>query len=117
MSIRSQCSRHLVTHQPRSASVGSAGSQAFTYSGTTQKRCFIQPRTSYDSLVLDQREYVITHVVYFADDPGSSHGDHLVVVVPTEWAGRVLEQIGKPVDQAGVGRLWRVDCEERERNQ
>jgi len=106
-----------MTHQPRTVSVGTAGSQALAHSGTAAKRCFLQPRSSYDSLVLDQREYVVTHVAYFSSDPGSSHGDQWTVVMPAGLAGKVLEQIGEPVNQAGLDRLWRIDCEERGRNQ
>lgn len=117
MSILSQCSRDLVSYQPRTASVGTAGAQAFTHSGTTKKRCQIQPRGSFDNVIVEQREYVITHVLYFASDPGTSHGDQFTVVEPAGLKDKVLEQVGKAVDQTGLGRLWRVECEERERDQ
>jgi len=116
VSIRSQC-RDLVTHQPRTATVGTAGSLAFSHSGTANKRCAVQPRSSGDVVIVQQREYVVTCVLYFPDDPGSSHGDQFVVVQPAGLKDRVLEQIGEPVNQAGKDRLWRVDCEEKERDQ
>ena len=116
MSIRSQC-RDLVTHQPRTSTGGTAGSLAFTHSGSENKRCAVQPRSSGDVVVFQQREYVVTCVLYFPDDPASSHGDQFVVVKPYGMKDAVLEQIGKPVNQAGKDRLWRVDCEKKERGQ
>ena len=116
MSIRSLC-RDSVTHQPRTATVGTAGSNAFSRSGTTKKRCMVQPRSSLDAVILQQREYVVTHVLYFPTDPESSHGDEFVVVEPAGLKGKRLQQVGEPVNQAGRGRLWRVDCEEKGRDQ
>jgi len=118
MGLRSLCSRDSVIYKPRAAAVGAAGSRAFLHAGSTTLACQIQPQTGADIVTVQQREYVVTHAVYFADDPGSSHGDRFVVAAPAHLAGKVLEQVGPAVDRsAGLGRLWRADCEEKERDQ
>lgn len=111
MSLKSLASVHTVTVQTRSATTGASGSQAFSYSGTRQLRCRIQPAGSAEIILASQRGPEITHVAYFAEDPNLGNNDRLV------FNGRNLDVAGEPTNTDELDRLWKVLVNETEHRQ
>jgi len=113
MSIQGLCSRHAVSHYARSkASIGAAGSATYTWPTLTASLTgFVQPLGAGESLQAMQAGYEITHVVYFASDPGVTNQDKLL------YGTRTFMVNGKATNTDEAGRLWRVDCTELEHNQ
>jgi hypothetical protein len=68
-----------------------------------------QPVSSTIRVQYARRELVVTHSVYFADDPGCTEGDRITI-----GSSNHMVRGCKPntKDAVGSDRLWRVDVEE-----
>lgn len=113
MSIESLCSRHTLLHYARSAgTTGAAGSLTYNWDTLTATlQGFIQPVSAAERLQLMQAGYEVTHVIYFASNPGVVNEDKLV------YDGRTFKVDGKATNTDEAGRLWRVECTELEHDQ
>lgn len=56
-------------------------------------------------ILYERRELNVTHKIFVAEDPGASEGDVIVI----EGVTHLIRGI---INQAGLSRLWRIDCEE-----
>lgn len=69
----------------------------------------VQEASANRSRVVGADGATATHRVYVpASDPGVETGDLIV------WAGRTLFVLAPAVDQGGRGRVFRIDCQERQ---
>ncbi len=83
-----------------------AGRKASTYEDT-DRIASVQPKSGTRSVDSGESQSVITHVVYFsAPEPDIKTDDRIL------WGTRTLSVLDRPIDQAGRGLYFRVDCRE-----
>ncbi|GAH42258.1 unnamed protein product, partial [marine sediment metagenome] len=68
---------------------------------------WVQATSAFEAIEFQKRGLKVTHKMFTAEDPDMNEGDRIV-----EASGRTMMVRG-PVNQAGVGRCWRVNLEER----
>lgn len=111
MSIESLCDK-TVTLQQRSESRTQSGVAQYTWTDlTTTAKARIQPVTSYERTLALQQGHEISHVIYFAVDPGVGNGDRIV------FGSRTFDVESKPIDFDEQGRVWKVTALETEQRQ
>ncbi len=69
-------------------------------------RAWVQPVAAQIQVTGRQRQMIVTHWVYFCEDPMLETGDRIL------FDGRELAVTGVE-DIAGVGRLWKAECMEQ----
>jgi len=77
--------------------------EAWTETATTAN---VQPRTADRLIQTGLLQSEVTHVVYFASNPGVKADDQIV------WGTTTLNVLSRPRDQAGRGGIFAVDCRE-----
>lgn len=77
--------------------------EAWTETATTAS---VQPRRADRLIQAGLLQSEVTHIAYFAADPGVSADDQIV------WSGGTLSVLSKARDQAGRGGVFAVDCRE-----
>lgn len=83
-----------------------AGRKASTYADT-DRIASVQPKSGNRSVDSGESQTVITHAVYFpAPEPDVKPDDRIL------WGTRTLSVLDRPIDQAGRGLYFRVDCRE-----
>lgn len=103
MTIASLCDK-LVTPYACVETRGAAGSAAYTWpTAGTPLRARIQPASSYDRTLALQKDTEISHVMYFASDPGVDEGDRIV------FASRNFACQAKPINVDELNRLWKLE--------
>jgi hypothetical protein len=108
--LKRLCKTHSITIHARTDARDTAGGQAaasslFDQTGTSA-RCFLQPASSSDVVLMMQQGYSITHVLFFASAPGISSGDGI------KEGGKFMIARGKAVNVANVDKLWKLFAEE-----
>ncbi len=82
------------------------GGSAASWSTRTTVAAFVQEASASIRRAYERRGLRVTHTVYVHEDPGCAEGDRLD-------RGGVKMIVRGVVDQAGLGRLWRIDADER----
>ncbi len=95
---------NAVTVRTRSVS-NTRGRQVETWT-ETETTANVQPRTADRLIQVGLLQSEVTHVVYFAADPGVKADDQIV------WGTTTLNALSRARDQAGRGGIFAVDCRE-----
>lgn len=97
---------HLATAKRRRRTKDGHGGYVDTYPTVlfTGTACWRQSASDREVHYWAQRDYVVDHKVFFADDPGVTAGDVLEV------SGDRMDVVSnaEPDDSVGLGYLWRV---------
>ena len=72
--------------------------------------CWVQPIGSGLAAQYQARQLRVTHKIFVAENPGATQEGCRVKVTKSGAVGVYL--VRGVVDQAGLGRLWRIDVEE-----
>lgn len=83
-----------------------AGRKASTYDDT-DRIASVQPKSGARSVEQGESQSIITHAVYFPAPEPSLKPDDIIL-----WGERTLAVLDRPIDQAGRGQYFRVDCRE-----
>ena len=94
-----------ITIQTRSLTVNAGGDRTPTWATGNTMRGWKQDIGSSLREQYLARDLVVTHKVFVPEDPGATEGDRLVI-------GSSKFLIQGVINQAGLGKLWRLDVEE-----
>jgi len=94
------------THYRRSEAIGSAGERLFSWSSVGTFTGWRQDIGSGIREQYQRRELTVTHKIFTASNPEIHEGDRII-----DYTGASMMVRGV-VDQAGLNRVMRLDCEE-----
>jgi len=110
MSITSMIAKAATTlthKRPDRSARGRTGASTVTLTTLASAvACWVQPATARVVARYAQRQTEVSHCAFVAQDLDAKADDVLAVS-----DGRTLKVIGQ-ADQAGLGKVWRVDCVE-----
>ena len=110
MSIQSLIRRagHHVDVEAPSVTRDTTGARATGHNTQSDEvACWVQPAGSTVIEAYAQRQLRATHVVYFPENPGIAGDGYRL-----KWGTRYLTVLSSGEDMAGLGKGWRVVCEE-----
>lgn len=83
-----------------------------TVAGTEGTACWPQPAKSHVRQAYASRDLVVTTSVFVATELGVLEGDRLIVSDSGGSEIGTLLAAGAELDQAGLGKVFRIDCKE-----
>jgi len=94
------------TIQQVSYTIDGTGTRTPTWNQYKVMKAWLQPTSSGLRLEYERRNITVTAKIFVAEDPAAEEGWRVVMPDSKTYVIRGI------VDQAGLGRLWRLDVEE-----